>query len=283
MSSCWLSVFLLSVDSFITSPDTREETRSIGLVILHLVVFCVAVTLAFDNFKNTGRKLGYTLILSGSVFLLAELGFVVYMLVGGGLRRAPDWGAKDWYLEAMSVFVILLGTLLWWLAKSTVDSSRAGTFNSPNEVPRDQPPHATPSAVWLRRVCSCVLDYTVYGAIVWVLTIIFGEWEVPATADTVVQAHESGISIIVSLWAWAFYFVGIESVWGKSPGQFVCGLAVVLDYPSDRRLKTSLLRHACDLIEIFPFGIPALMIMLIRKDEKRLGDIIAGSRVVNTW
>ena len=87
----------------------------------------------------------------------------------------------------------------------------------------------------------------------------------------------------ISLWAWVAYFVGIESIWGKTPGQIAFGLAVVREFPTDRRIMASVLRHTWDILEIFPFGIPAAIISLVRRDGKRLGDIIAGTRVISTW
>jgi uncharacterized RDD family membrane protein YckC len=93
-----------------------------------------------------------------------------------------------------------------------------------------------------------------------------------------------GVALMLILWfglEW-LYPVGFE-VWygGATPGKRSLGLMVLQEDGTPVRLSASLTRNLLRAIDFFPFcyGV-GLLVMLLNRDFKRLGDIAAGTVVV---
>src|SRR5512145_3211160 len=93
-----------------------------------------------------------------------------------------------------------------------------------------------------------------------------------------------GVALMLILWfglEW-LYPVGFE-VWygGATPGKRSLGLMVLQEDGTPVRLSASLTRNLLRAIDFFPFcyGV-GLIVMLLNRDFKRLGDIAAGTVVV---
>jgi hypothetical protein len=82
--------------------------------------------------------------------------------------------------------------------------------------------------------------------------------------------------------------VGYPVVWetttrGRSPGKFALGLRVVSDDGSPERFRQALVRGLATVVDfwLLPFfGVPALICSLLSERGKRLGDVFAGTFVI---
>jgi hypothetical protein len=82
--------------------------------------------------------------------------------------------------------------------------------------------------------------------------------------------------------------VGYPIIWetatrGRSPGKFALGLRVVSDDGGPERFRQALVRGLATIVDfwLFPFiGVPALISSLLSVKGKRLGDIFAGTFVI---
>jgi uncharacterized RDD family membrane protein YckC len=224
------------------------------------------------------------LMLTGALILVPELLIALTVFLVKGIPANFNMQVKTWYVESISALFIVVGFLINRLDHSTQKSSQQNALDAFDPSLSEQPPPSTSGTLWLRRVGACLLDYSTFGMIAWVIGMLLGEKEATSTASgLVVQAHESNLSLLLTIWVWPLYFIGIESLWGKSPGHFILGLKLFQEHRRDRMLKVSILRHSCDILEILPFGIPALVLVILRRDGKRLGDIVGGCRVISTW
>src|SRR4029077_8011669 len=80
--------------------------------------------------------------------------------------------------------------------------------------------------------------------------------------------------------------VGYPVIWetltrGRSPGKFALGLRVVSDDGGPERFRQALFRGLAAAVEIWLFlGCPALICSLLSVRGKRLGDLFAGTFVI---
>ena len=82
--------------------------------------------------------------------------------------------------------------------------------------------------------------------------------------------------------------VGYPVIWetttrGRSPGKFALGLRVVSDDGGPERFRQALVRGLATMVDFWlvPFiGVPALICSLLSDKGKRLGDVFAGTFVI---
>lgn len=106
------------------------------------------------------------------------------------------------------------------------------------------------------------------------------------TANVVLIFFEgfgSGLMLILAFALEWFYPVVFElSARGATPGKRAAGLRVVMDDGMPVTLQASLMRNLLRVVDFLPMAYAAgLLSMLWRADFKRLGDIVAGTRVVH--
>lgn len=75
------------------------------------------------------------------------------------------------------------------------------------------------------------------------------------------------------------YFVACEWLFGATPGNFVCGLRVVMDDGSPCTLKAALIRGVVRFFDGLLFGLPAYLAMK-PQEYRRAGDDLAHTLVV---
>lgn len=94
---------------------------------------------------------------------------------------------------------------------------------------------------------------------------------------TILAAYQ----VLVFLVQWG-YFVFAEMVWnGASPGKRLLGLRVIRDGGYPITFTSSVLRNLGRIADLLPgTGLVALVAMFFNRDEKRLGDVLAGTVVV---
>ena len=95
-------------------------------------------------------------------------------------------------------------------------------------------------------------------------------------------AEAAAITVII------LALIGYPVIWeaatrGRSPGKFALGLRVVGDDGSPERFRQALVRGLATLVDFWlvPFiGVPALICSLLSAKGKRLGDVFAGTFVI---
>jgi uncharacterized RDD family membrane protein YckC len=80
--------------------------------------------------------------------------------------------------------------------------------------------------------------------------------------------------------SWFIYFVVLEAFNGATPGHDICKLTVVKTNAEKLTLGDAFKRRIVDLIDIFFYGIPALICICNTPKFQRLGDLFAGTVVV---
>jgi uncharacterized RDD family membrane protein YckC len=129
------------------------------------------------------------------------------------------------------------------------------------------------------RGIAVVLDFALQLALVFVLTYIVTN--IGASLDSA-----AAIAFILVLYvAIALgYPVGFEAMWrGRTPGKAAMGLRVLRDDGGPIRFRHAFVRGLVGVVVERPgvlFFFPALLCMLVNRRSKRLGDLAAGSIVV---
>jgi uncharacterized RDD family membrane protein YckC len=138
-----------------------------------------------------------------------------------------------------------------------------------------------PCARFPSRVLALAIDLAIQLAIISVLltTVVLG-----AANHGMNTAAVTAIVITVIVLA----LIGYPVVWeaatrGRTPGKFALGLRVVGDDGSPERFRQALVRGLATLVDFWlvPFiGVPALVCSLLSARGKRLGDVFAGTFVI---
>lgn len=141
------------------------------------------------------------------------------------------------------------------------------------------------------RVLAAFIDYTivVLGDVVLFFASIFGAgfvaWVVRQLFPDARQAQELATSIVGALLilamflGWWGYFILFELVWnGQSPGKRMLGLRVVRTGGQPINAIASLVRNLLRLVDLFL--LIGVLVMLVNRSSRRLGDLAAGTLVV---
>lgn len=122
------------------------------------------------------------------------------------------------------------------------------------------------------RFCAAAIDMVIRAVIYAVL------------GTTLIFAREMGVGIfLVLLFLLEWFYHVIFEVWrrGATPGKRVMGLVVVEDNGLPVSLGASVVRNLLRAVDFMPFFYGAGVVsLLLTRDFKRLGDLVAGTRVV---
>ena len=89
---------------------------------------------------------------------------------------------------------------------------------------------------------------------------------------------------IVFLVIIASYFIVLESLYGATLGKYLLGLRVVQLNGTRPGLVKSILRNLLRLVDGLPFmSILGVVLILTSPERTRVGDRVAGTRVVHTY
>ena len=139
----------------------------------------------------------------------------------------------------------------------------------------------TPASVGLR-LMSGLIDYGLYAAGA-VLTL--ATWSaiqshlLPGLSNAAAIAQ---VSVLVLMWMVAIPLTIEVLSRGRSAGRLVTGCRVVRDDGGAIRLRHILVRTLTAVIEVWlTQGIPAVCSCIVTKRGKRLGDLLAGTYVIN--
>lgn len=91
----------------------------------------------------------------------------------------------------------------------------------------------------------------------------------------------NGLKTLPIVLFWLAYFCGSETIFGKTLGNFFVDLKPVdINTGKNITCKQSFLRHILDLIDMFLFGLIAIIIIKNSKENQRLGDLLAKTKII---
>jgi uncharacterized RDD family membrane protein YckC len=136
-----------------------------------------------------------------------------------------------------------------------------------------------PCARFPSRLLALSIDMVIQVILLVVLFVIVGVATAGGGID-LASAAAIGLSVLVAV------IVGFPVLWetltrGASPGKYALGLRVVSDDGGPERFRQALVRALAAVVEIWILlGFPALISSLLSDRGKRLGDIFAGTFVI---
>ncbi|MBS1503784.1 MAG: RDD family protein [Bacteroidetes bacterium] len=123
------------------------------------------------------------------------------------------------------------------------------------------------------RIAATLIDYGIYFLLLFIYIRVFGKetdsgYEVDGTLALPVFAF------------WFLYFVVLEAYNGSTPGHDLMRLVVVKPDGEKIGLLAALKRRILDPIDIFFYGVPAMIAICKTPKFQRLGDLFADTLVV---
>jgi uncharacterized RDD family membrane protein YckC len=133
------------------------------------------------------------------------------------------------------------------------------------------------------RILAASVD-TVILVVVYVFVVIglFGAGAALAAAGSELVAWHIAVVILVLTFLLWGYYIGFELAWnGQTPGKRLLGIRVVGDGGIPVTPSQVVVRNLIRVVDLqFGYGV-AMIAMFATKDEKRLGDLAAGTVVVS--
>lgn len=139
------------------------------------------------------------------------------------------------------------------------------------------------------RAVAALID-TFILVVLYVALILTFFFFVGAVAGIDMLEEDSGSTIVAVLWAFFLllvmglfeaYYIGFEAYWnGQSPGKRVLHIRVVADDGLPASFGKIVTRNLMRLIDMQASYAVGLIAMFVSPEEKRLGDIVAGTLVI---
>lgn len=129
------------------------------------------------------------------------------------------------------------------------------------------------------RVVALMVDYLLWGLTLIILLVIFAflfnaVYAIPGAAKWVIA-----IQILIFFVVYIGYFIFFETVWqGQTPGKRYAKIRVIREDGRNAGLQQAIMRSLLRVVDdIFSIG---LILIMFTKQEKRLGDFVAGTIVI---
>ena len=127
----------------------------------------------------------------------------------------------------------------------------------------------------IRRIFAGIIDYSIVLTLTYIYILIFGE------KNDTGEYSVNGLKTIPIFIFWFIYFCIIETALNATFGNFLLKLKPVdLKTEKNITLKQSFLRHLMDPIDMFFFGLVAIIIIKNSQESQRLGDLLAKTKVL---
>lgn len=126
-----------------------------------------------------------------------------------------------------------------------------------------------------KRIPAALLDYSVFMLATAVYIMLFGSEA--EDGEMVV----SGLPTLAIPIAWFLYFVVVEAFYGATLGHQALNLKVLNTDRKDIDFTQALKRHLLDPVDMFFYGIPAIIAITKSNKHQRLGDMWADTIVVD--
>lgn len=128
--------------------------------------------------------------------------------------------------------------------------------------------------LWKRTVAT-VLDYAVYILAVFIYFEIFGTVEPDGTRSV------ENLAALPLFAGWFFYFVLAEAHYGATLGHQAMHLRIFTTGRKDIAFRQAFKRRLLDSVDFLFFGLPSFILVCNTGQHQRLGDIWAGTIVVD--
>jgi len=126
-----------------------------------------------------------------------------------------------------------------------------------------------------RRIIAGLIDYTIILSVTYCYIYIFGEMNSDG------EYSVNGIKTFPIILFWLIYICGIELTLDSTLGNYIVKLKPVdLETESKITFKQSFLRHIVDPVDMFFFGIVAIITIKNSNESQRLGDLLAKTKVL---
>ncbi|WP_448532702.1 RDD family protein [Parathermosynechococcus lividus] len=127
---------------------------------------------------------------------------------------------------------------------------------------------------------SALVLFSLLAAYIYIYAVYPWLIEVAPNSGQRVEAWSLGLYVLVMFALYNGYYIVFESYWqGQTPGKRYAEIRVVQENGRPIGIKEATLRSLLQSIDVAFFGIGALLIALTRS-EKRLGDMVAGTLVI---
>ena len=130
----------------------------------------------------------------------------------------------------------------------------------------------------------------VLQSLTFIALALLAAWASPATAslakaiglsETALSAIEIGVVVIFAFLIYFGYFIAFETLWnGQTPGKRAIGIRVVRDGGYPLNFMDAVIRNLIRVIEAALAYLPSIVSAVISAQNKRLGDLAAGTIVV---
>ena len=126
-----------------------------------------------------------------------------------------------------------------------------------------------------RRFLAGFIDYSIILAVTYYYIYTFG------SLNNEGEYSVTGIKIFPIMLFWFVYLCVIETTFSSTLGNFIVQLKPV-DLKTENKitLKQSFLRHIVDVLDMFFFGLVAIIIIKNSNESQRLGDLLAKTKVI---
>jgi uncharacterized RDD family membrane protein YckC len=126
-----------------------------------------------------------------------------------------------------------------------------------------------------RRAWAAIFDYLLYLGILYAYVIFFGTPNEQGMLEAKGIHHVLGVFIL-----WVLFFPVMEGMFGFTLFKGLFDLKIAPERRKVPRFVVAFKRHLLHPIDFFLFGVVAIILVKTREDHKRLGDMLAHSRVV---
>ncbi len=124
------------------------------------------------------------------------------------------------------------------------------------------------------RIVATLIDYGIYTILFFIYIYCFGK-----ETDTGSMEVTGILTLPIPIF-WVLYFVVLEASNQTTPGHDICKLIVVKASGERITFSDAFKRRVLDIIDIFFYGIPALICISNTPKYQRLGDLFADTLVV---
>ena len=125
-----------------------------------------------------------------------------------------------------------------------------------------------------QRILATIIDYGIFFIVVGIYCVCLG------TESSEGAYRVYGILALPIPIIWFIYFVVLEAVNQASPGHDICKLVVVKTDGGKIGFTDAIKRRILDIVDIFFYGIPALICICNTPKFQRIGDLFADTIVV---
>lgn len=126
-----------------------------------------------------------------------------------------------------------------------------------------------------KRIVATLIDYGITGILFFMYTKHFGEYNEIENNYSV-----SGLKSLPILIYWFVYHILIEHLFSATLGHFMVDLKVTNLDGEKTAISQNIKRHLLDFLDIFMWGIPAIISIKNTEKNQRLGDLWAKTIVL---